>query len=258
MTLVSQIITDAYRQSNLLAIGVSPTANQITEALRYLNRILASVLGNEVGEPLIDFPIGRSGIDRPAGYPWYNTTPSNNWFVPQNHRVMLNLQEGTTLYLHPRPDNGARFGVTDILGNLSTYPVVIDGNGRNIESSSTVTLSTNSLIREWIYRADMGSWVRVVTVIESDTFPFPQEFDDFFITLLAMRINPSYGVDLDSQSQYILSRGRSQLRARYHTDIPSRSDIGLVRLSRVASDRDSFIYWSDYWGDPNSFFNRGF
>ena len=92
MTITQQIITDAYRQSNLLSIGESPSLAQQDEGLRYLNRIVKSVFGNEAGDPLEVFPVGRNHINRPSGYPWHGTTPDNDWYVPKNTRIMLNLE----------------------------------------------------------------------------------------------------------------------------------------------------------------------
>src|SRR3546814_13330053 len=93
MTLVSQIITDSFRKSNLIAIGTTPTAAQQTEALRYLNRMVKSVFGDEVGEPLTALPIGSLNIDRPSGYPWWDTVPAGDWFVPTNTRTVFNSSE---------------------------------------------------------------------------------------------------------------------------------------------------------------------
>ena len=62
MATVYQIIVDAYRQSNLNAVGIAPTQLQEDEGLRYLNRIVKSVFGNEAGDRLVAFPIGREGI----------------------------------------------------------------------------------------------------------------------------------------------------------------------------------------------------
>ena len=143
MTTVSQIITDAFRQSNLLAIGVEPTPLQQTEALRYLSRIVKSVFGNEVGDQLVAFPVGRDNISRPSGYPWWNDVPHNNWFVPKNTRVMLNVQNSVKLFLHPDPDDGSRFAAIDVSNNLATYPITVYGNGRLIEKQLTINLDTD-------------------------------------------------------------------------------------------------------------------
>jgi hypothetical protein len=256
MTLVSQIITDAYRQSNILAIGDLPTDDQNTEGLTYINRVVKSVFGNEVGDPLMAFPIGGAGISRPAGYPWYGTVPDADWFVPKNTRLMFNLTQPVDIYLHPDPDAGTRFAVSDVTGNFSTYPVTVHGNGRLIEGAQSITLNTDDLKREWFYRDDTATWERYSPLEAADTFPFPEEFDDFFITMLAIRLNPSYGVQLDAQSEAIFKRSRSQLRTRYTQDVPMRSEIALIRLSRMTAERD--LYGTeDYFYDPTAMFDKG-
>lgn len=256
MTTVSQIVTDAYRQSNLLAIGASPTSPQQTEALRYLNRVVKSVFGHEIGESLTAFPIGRVNISRPAGFPWYDPIPDNNWFIPKNCRLVFNLDESIDLYLHPAPNDGTRFAVTDIAGSFAANPVTIYGNGNLIGGAATATLNTNGLDAEWFYRADTGNWVQYAPLLIDDSFPFPEEFDDFFITMLAIRLNPAYGASIDGQSQAVLTRATKQIRARYSQNMPTPSETGLIRLSRISADRDAWVN-SDYYYDPNSTFARG-
>lgn len=257
MTTVTQLITDAYRQGNLIAQGASPTTAEAAEGLRYLNRLVKSVFGHEVGEPLTAFPIGRENISRPSDYPGYETTPGGDWFIPKNSRLVFNLAESVTLYLHPAPNDGSRFAVTDPSNNLATFPVLISGNGQTIEDAETLTLNTNGLDREWFYRADLANWVRTSPLEADDTFPFPEEFDDFFVTMLAIRLNPSYGVALDPQSQMVLSRAAKQIKARYAQSITVGSELALIRLSRMAPDRDQ---WRDVngWYDPNAMFDRGY
>jgi len=256
MTTVTQLITDAFRQSNLLAITASPTPAQQQEALRYLNRILKSVFGNEAGDPFSTFPIGKKNITRPSGYPWWNTVPDNDWFVPKNTRVMLNLDQSVNLYLHPAPDDGSRFAAIDVSGTLATNPVTVYGNGNMIENNETVVLNTDGFDAEWFYREDLANWVKYAPIVEVDNFPFPEEFDDFFITLLAMRLNPSYGSSLDPQSEKIFERSRAQLRARYNQVIPTRSELGLIRPSKLAADRDQ--WGNTYWlYNPSSMFDKG-
>lgn len=257
MTTAYQIIVDAYRQSNLIALGVEPTQKQEDEALRYLNRIVASAFGNEVGDPLTGFPIGRNNIERPIGYPWWNTVPDNYWFVPKNTRCNLNIdQAGITLYLDPAPDDGTRFAVVDASENLATYPVTVKGNGFFIEGSEEIVLSTNGLESEWFFRADLGEWVKYSPLTLFDTFPFPVEFDDFFILNLAFRLNPAYQRELDPQSQYMLTRAKSQINARYSQTIPTRSELALIRPSKMAADRDQ--RGNSYWlYQPNAMFDKG-
>lgn len=256
MTTTSQIITDAFRQSNLLSISATVTSAQSTEALRFLNRIVKSVFGNEVGDPLEAFPIGRNNINRPSGYPWWDTIPDNDWFVPKNTRLMMNVTQTTNLYLHPDPDDGSRFAVNDASNNLATYPATVYGNGRLIENATSIVLNVSGSETEWFYRADLSNWQKYAPLLTSDTFPFPEEFDDYFITILAMRLNPAYGSALDPQSQGIMSRSLRQLRARYTQHIPVPSELGLIRPAKVAADRD---LWGTEYGfyNPNSMFTKG-
>ncbi|QDP50601.1 MAG: hypothetical protein Tp1125DCM00d2C21254131_42 [Prokaryotic dsDNA virus sp.] len=256
MTTVSQIITDAYRQGNLIARGTSPTTAEQTEGLRYLSRIVKSVFGNEAGEDLNPFPIGRKDINRPQGYPWYNDVPDNDWYVPKNLRLMLNLEDSVTLYLHPVPDDGSRFAVKDVAGNLSTYNVTVYGNGRNIDGASSVVLNTDGEAGEWFYREDTGNWQKYAPMAVDDEFPFPEEFDDFFITMLAIRLNPSYGVALDGQSNATLARSKRQLVARYRQIIPTPSELALLRMTKMSDDRQQWLD-SYHYLNPNTAFDSG-
>jgi hypothetical protein len=257
MTLVSTIITDAYRQSNLIAVGTTETTAQQTEALRYLSRIVKGVFGAEAGENLEAFPIGSTNINRPSGYPWWNTVPDDtDWFVPENIRVMLNLSQSVTLYLHPEPDDGSRFAAIDVAGTLSTNPVTIYGNGRLIENAQSITLNTDNANSEWFYRSDMANWQKYAPIAIDDTFPFPEEFDDYFITMLALRINPSYGAMIDDQSNAMLRKVSRQLKARYRSKIPQRSELGLIRMPVVSADREFLT--NDYTiYNPNTLFDKG-
>lgn len=256
MTTVSTIITDAYRQSNVLAIATSPTSDQTDEGLRYLNRIVKSVFGNEAGDPFESFPIGRVDIQRPAGYPWWNNVPDNNWWVPKNTRLMVNIDEPVEVWLHPDPDDGSRFAVIDVQKTFATNNFTVHGNGRLIEGLTSMVLNADGTDSEWFYRADIGNWQLYSPLSLVDTFPFPEEFDDFFITLLAMRLNPAYGVQMDGQSQAVFNRAAKQMKARYDQDMPTRSELGLLRMPRTSRDRN---LWGDsYWlYNPNSMFEKG-
>jgi hypothetical protein len=257
MTLTSEIITDAFRQSNLLAIGVSPTALQLAESLRYLNRIVKSVFGNEVGDPLTAFPLGRDNISRPSGYPYWNNTPAFDWYVPKNVRVMLNLTDSIQLWLHPQPDDGSRFAAIDASNDISTFPVTVNGNGRTIEGATSIILNTDGYNAEWMYRDDLANWQKTAPLLLTDDFPFPEEFDFFFIVQLAMTMNPTFGIQMDPQTSETYRRAKSQLRARYHQTIPVHSELGLIRPTRTAIDRDR--WGSNYWFyDPTAMFNTGY
>lgn len=257
MTLVSDIITDAYRQSNLIPIGVAPTSAQQDEGLRYLIRLVKSAYGNEIGEPLQPFPVGSLNINRPQGWPWYNGTPPADWFVPENVRLMCNQDSAETVYLHPQPDDGARFGVLDIAENFSITGLTIQANGRRIEGQLSLILNTDGENREWFYREDLGEWVRVTPLTLVDTFPFPEEFDFYFITLLAMTINPAYGVAMSQETVATMKRAKTQLIARYSQNIPTSSELALRRLPKTSQERQYNTNEDDWAYDADAAFNTG-
>lgn len=215
MTLVSDIIQRAYRVSNLIPLGATPNTNQTTEGLAHLNNLLLSTVGNEAGDGFVDVTIGGT----------YDQSDVVDQWVPGNVRLLLNLTEALNLPLHPKPTDGMRFSLVDVDSNLATYNVTLDGNGRNIEGAATLTLNTDDLVGQWMYRADTANWVRIETLDSSDSMPFPQEFDDYFTIMLALRLNPSYGQELSPSTLKMLARSRSQLTARYSQTREILSDI---------------------------------
>jgi hypothetical protein len=217
MTLASAIITDAFRESNLIPVGQSPTANQQAEALTRLNVLLASTVGNEAGDGLNDLRVGGA----------YDESSLCSQWVPDNARLILNLTIATTFNLDPYPYDGQRLAFVDVAGNLGTYNLTLSGNGRRIEGLTSVVLNTNSDARQYIFRADTGNWVKLTTLVLADALPFPTEFDDYFVTMLAMRINPRYSQAMTTESGEALKRARSQLRARYNGPRQVEPDVDL-------------------------------
>jgi hypothetical protein len=242
MTVVSEIITDAYRETDVISINATPTAAELAEGLRLLNRIRLSVFGNEAGELLLDYPIGRNNIDAPAGFPFDDRYNDADWFLPTNRRVVLNLEAPMTIRLHPSPDDGARFGLIDASGNLATRPVTIDGNGRFIDGGNSLVLNTDGYAGTWFYSAADASWRLVgLGLLLTDTWSFPDEFDSLFIIMLAMRINPRHSLQMDQQSLLEYKRGLRQFQNRYRQVVQVGSEIGLIRLanrSRIYRDGD--------------------
>lgn len=229
VTLVSDIIRDAYRESNLIAISTEPTGGQREEALRLLNRLLASVFGNEEGEQLFPVPIGSNGISRPSGFPGYQNAPSTpGWTAPLNSRLILNLTQATQVWLNPAPFDGSRFAINDHSGNLATYPLTVNGNGSRIEGGPSTVFNTNGLTREYMYRADRGAWQLVTPIAETDEWPFPPEFDDMFIIMLAMRLNPRSNITTAEESLLAYRRSLTQFRARYRQSSQGDVDLGLL------------------------------
>lgn len=203
--LASEAVTAALREGNLLGINATASTAQLAEGLTLLNSVLLASVGYEAGEELADLNIGGT----------FDQSALVTQYVPENARLVLNISGARTLYLHPQPYEGQRVAVADAGNNLATYNLTLNGNGRRIEGATTVVLSTNSLSRQWFYRADLGQWKQLTSLALSDALPFPAEFDDYFRILLAMRLNPRYGQELAQGSAVYLNSISSQLEARY-------------------------------------------
>jgi hypothetical protein len=226
MTTISQILIDAHRESNLVSINGTLSANQETEGLRLLNRVIASLMGYELGEGLTSVSLGDNNIETTR----YNRLEDYS-DTPANVRVYCNLETTNEIILPHSPDPGARFGVLDVSGNFTTYPLTLVGNGAKIEGATTVTLSTDGDTREWFYRDDLGEWVKFSVLLTTDVSPFPLEFDDLLITLLAMRLNPRAGVQMDGQSGSRYKEMMNKFRSRYRQSREVASELGITRLS---------------------------
>lgn len=251
MTLLSSIIADAYRESNLIAIGRDPTTAQVTEGLRLLNALFSAVLGDEAGEQLYDWPLGNYGRETDDT----TLTAQHRMHPTINRRLIVANEEAVTVYFTPAPQDGSRMAIADPMGILATYPVTINANGRTIEDASTVTLNTNGLFREWFYRADLGDWVQITSKLSTEEMPFPADFDNFFITYLALRLNPRYGRMLDEQSQAIFRAERKKFVSRYLQSQPLEAldDLSWPFMSRQSYDRQrdfssSTFFDRGYWG----------
>lgn len=253
MTIVADIIRDAFRESNINAINVNPTAAQQEEALRLLNRLVSSVYGNEAGEQFIPMDLGSNNIQRPQGYPWVSPEELADWYVPENTRLMLNLVNSTTVYLPPLPQDGARFAVVDKSNNLAIKNLVVVGNGRSIENATQLTLNTNGYRANWFYRDDTGNWAKVSPLLQFDDWPFPEDFDDFFVIALALRLNPRNGAALSPESMEVYKDGLRNFKARYSQTHPQPAELALFYPNMVNR------YYGMYGGDAgNSLFEVGY
>jgi hypothetical protein len=230
MTPISAIITDAYRESNLIMIGQAPSPEQQQEGLARLTSLIAAVYGWEVGEELKDWMIGSAGILHPFGW------SQISWRFPiENSRLILNNTEADTIYLPENPRNGSRVQVVDVAGNLATAPITLDGNGRLIQGQRTLLLNQAGVNDTWMFNKNNSEWEPVPTIDISSTLPFPPEFDDYFIIKLAARINPAYGRSLNDLSISRLSEATEQLIARYRQTRTMPVPLGLRRLNSPRS-----------------------
>lgn len=229
MTLVSEILQQGYRESNIIAAGQTPKAHELTEGLSRLQNIVTAAYGFEVGEEFSDWPLGLEGVNVASDAGMWT---ADLWIWPRiNARMIAASDSPQTVYLPVRPYDGSRIALIDPASRLADAPVTVDGNGRSIEGGNNFIANTDGLRKLWFYRADLGSWVSITPIALTDPFPFPPEFDDYFITKLAMRINPRYGRTMAEESVASLEEMLGKLRARYRQSESVGVDPALMRTS---------------------------
>lgn len=236
-SLVSDILYQGYRESNLITINQTAlTTAQTNEALARLQSLVSGVFGWDVGENLQDWPVGVVNVKRdhwPTPTPNWNCWTVNEWAYPiQNVRLLLDAQDAQTIYLPQQPDNGARMRIVVLSQTLATHNVTLDGNGRLVEGATTLVLDDNATAaRVIMYDAEAGNWVRVTSLAEDGDMPFPEEFDDYFITKLAMRLNPRYGRAMTQESSARLDEVQAQICARYRNKQNMPTDPAVLRTT---------------------------
>lgn len=224
MTQVSEIIRDAFRETNILPLGAAPNSAQSDEALRLLNRLISSLYGTDAGELLTDWPLGRYGVDDDRQVVMFSGNLLTAGHPHLNRRLIATNEDARTIFLSQKPQDGSRMAFVDPYARASQAPVTIDGNGRPIEGADSVVMNVDGESRTWFYRADLGAWVRLTDLTETDLLPFPAEFDTFFTISLAIRINPRYGRDLDDQSAAVFQRDRRSFINRYLQSLPMQQN----------------------------------
>jgi len=250
-TPVTTIISDAYRESNLTGIGTTPTTAEQGEALVLLNRFIDSLWGAEMGENLVNIPLGLNNVQTPDVEPvFYNDIMNSE--LPVNTRLLCNLTAAETVNMPMQPFDGSRMAFVDASGNFLTYPLTVMGNGRNIMGNPSIVLSSNNYNQSFFYRADLANWQILNDLAVTDSSPFPEEFDDFLIIGLANRINPRNGIALSAESQSRYKKLKGQFYSRYSQTPQVPSEIGLIRVSSNKAYRnfDASSYGSFQRGIP--------
>lgn len=230
MTTLRQIIIDAFRQSNLVASGETPEAAEFDEGLRKLQTFIDSTYGYEIGENLQPLNFGSANLTNPYAKRDDLDDYVKASYVPSNILLRANNETPCVLFLDPAPMDGAMIGIIDIAGNFTTNSVTLNGNGNNIEGFSSVTLATNGVNKKWFYREDLGNWLPITDLTANDEMPFPSKFDDYFITSLAMRLNPMYGVETRPETMNVLNRTLSRLRSTYRQKNNTPLPLALERM----------------------------
>lgn len=232
MTVTLDIITQGYRESNITMINTVLNDGQKSEALARLQSLVSSVYGKDVGENLVDWPIGKLNVSQtwPNGYPAWTV---REWRFPRtNTRLLFNADGPQDIYLPKAPDDGSRVRFVVVSQDLSTATVTIHGNGRLVEGADVLVLNDDATAgRVLMYEAESANWVRVTNLALDSDMPFPVEFDDYFITKLAMRMNPRYGRALTQESATRLNEITGQLKARYRQKQNMPADPAVLRTT---------------------------
>lgn len=230
MTTLRQIVIDAYRESGISQIGEVPDADQLDEGFRKLKTLIDSLYGFEMGSPFIPITYGKNGLTNSFAKELDQKPFLDSYYIKPNYRLMCNLEEATTVFLQPNPVDGTRFSVVDIGKSFSSTNLIVNANGRLIQDSGSITLSTNGTNEQWFYRADLGNWVKVTTLGLDDEQPFPSEFDDYLITKLATRLNPRYLKTTDPETVMQMRELQSKFRAKYKQVEEVFSELALYRV----------------------------
>lgn len=205
MTTNSTLITAAFREANYIGQGQTPTTEEQTEALRLLQSMVDSLQGSVIGikyKPwYVPFPFHTAPktIKNPAIYSGEVNahTDRDQQYPPIQSRAIMRNTQPHTLYLQYQPLDGATFSIVDA---GFTGVVTLDANGMFFETDAndtTVTIEPRAEgrnpTREYVFREDTASWNQVNNLVLEGEMPYPTQFDDYWITGLALRLASSFG-----------------------------------------------------------------
>lgn len=230
MATAAYIAQRAFRENNLLPTGKSPTASQLSEAVAVLSTLIESTIGTEIARELMNWPSPNfKTAPVNARYPLYPQAqgiPRDQWnYPPPNTRLVTRLNANERVYFQQNPPDGAMMTLLNLGPTFDVYSLTLDGNGYLIEGGPELVLNTAQAYTgtpiRWMFRADLGSWIRIPLPLAEDTeLPFPVEFDDFWTAALCIRLSPSYGKPVSDITAGVASNGIEMLRARYYQDTP--------------------------------------
>lgn len=210
MSTAQDIVTDALREGNLLAVGGTPTTAELTEGLARLNALIKSLFGIELGEQFADWNVPDPLRTAPeaANFPQLpypenllasqqplslaTDLPASVWpFPPANSRLVVGITQDATVFFPEAPNEGAQMSFVANPAMNST--LTIDANGRKIEDNATLELTSADSPRRWFYRADIATWAKLTDLALTDPSPLPDDLDDLLICALNIRLSARYG-----------------------------------------------------------------
>lgn len=216
MTTCRTIIRHAMIELGVLEGEGNPSATEASDGLFRLQAIIDGLFGCGVGTALVDLEVTGATA------------------ILTDQRALVSATGSFTITMPDTPDNGSRIQVVDILGNLATYPLTLDGNGRKVEGSATKAITAGGT---WIYTADTANWQKVSPLALDDALLLGD--DEFFTLETAKRLAPMYGAQMSRESVVALQRAANRIRARF----ASRGVVPADDAVRLLS-RQSYLGWT--------------
>lgn len=251
MTTVAELVRQAYRQENLVAVGQALTDAQLAEGVELFNSTWKALLGTKLGERLRDWPVPPNPTVNEARefplLPRNEKLPQDVWPYPQqNSRMIVNIGGPNTVYLKQNPDDGARMGLQNIGTSFATNPLTINANGMLIEGGTQLVLNTATTTPLlWFFRADLANWVRLGPLLSTSDSPLPDDFDDYWRCAIAIALCPRYGKEPQSVTVRTEKAGMAQMIGRYAQTMPAAVDPG--NLYRMPFQSFALPGWGVSW-----------
>ena len=269
MTIARDIIQRGFREDNLIPVGRTPTAAEEAEALVLLNSFMLSVYGYELGENMEDWIAPQPQRTAPVAanfpqlpYPLtsdYMANPSpladdyslNIYpYPPPNSRIVWGGNP-LTVYMPEAPRPGSRIAFVQGSGAANSLAtpgsqLVLDGNGRMIEQedlsvADTVTLTNPAQPVKWFYRDDIALWKIVRKIGIEEELLYPEEYDDFWIGALSIRLAPRYNKTVSQDTKNNTARMLSKMRTEFRQVSPT-----VYRSDEIPRALESYVsgHWS--------------
>ena len=239
--LVTDAIAIAYREGNIIPLGGTPSAAEQTEALAMLNTFWLSLLGNEIGDRLIELavpPVPNAQEAQPYRQgDIYNSVNGTPWLYPNpNSRLLVKATTPTTITFPTYPNPGAQMAFVDV--GSSAVIVTLLGNGRLIEGQAQLASATPPQLNgaRWFFRDDLASWERVTNMTLAGSLPLPDEHADLFIAYLAMRLLRRNGQEPSPATVQLYRDNMQRAKAHYTQE----AQVGVGEQGAFSS-RQSFV-----------------
>lgn len=220
--LVSECISAAYREADVTTIGTAPTDDENAEALALLNSFVVRLFGTEFGENISDWPVPPpQGYRAPPEGLIQSNDPGANWYLQPtaNTRLLVAVTAATTIKFPMMPNDGAQVAIVDV--GSTSVDLTLNGNGRLIDGQPTMIDTPQALNgKRFFYRADLASWQEVSTLGLNDALPLVADFDDLFVTYIAMRLMPRNAQETAEETSALFSDLLKKARRRYRQEMP--------------------------------------